>query len=102
MKKILVTGADGFIGSHLTEALVRAGHDVRAFVLYNSFSSWGWLDHCGEDVRDNFVAFTADIVGKESWEGPTDTENPRRLCNDLDIRQISTTVGFDFWNQNIV
>jgi len=43
-KKILVTGSDGFIGSHLTEALVRAGYDVRAFVLYNSFNSWGWLD----------------------------------------------------------
>ncbi|MFA6312428.1 MAG: NAD-dependent epimerase/dehydratase family protein, partial [Sterolibacterium sp.] len=44
-RSILVTGADGFIGSHLTEALVHAGHDVRAFVLYNSFNSWGWLDH---------------------------------------------------------
>ena len=43
-KKILVTGADGFIGSHLTETLVKSGHDVRAFVYYNSFNSWGWLD----------------------------------------------------------
>jgi nucleoside-diphosphate-sugar epimerase len=43
---ILVTGADGFIGSHLVERLVRDGHNVRAFVLYNSFSSWGWLDNC--------------------------------------------------------
>jgi asparagine synthase (glutamine-hydrolysing) len=50
----------------------------------------------------NFVAFTANIVGKESWEGSTDTENPRRLCNDLGIRQISTVVDFDFWNRNIV
>ena len=48
--KILVTGADGFIGSHLTEALVRSGVDVRAFVLYNSFGSWGWLDRCVADV----------------------------------------------------
>ena len=40
-KKIFVTGADGFIGSHLTETLVRSGHDVREFVLYNSFNSWG-------------------------------------------------------------
>lgn len=59
--KILVTGADGFIGSHLTEALVRAGHEVRAFVLYNSFNSWGWLDHCGADVKRSFEVFAGDI-----------------------------------------
>ncbi len=59
--KLLVTGADGFIGSHLVEALVRAGHDVRAFVLYNSFNSWGWLDECGSDVRGNFDTFAGDI-----------------------------------------
>ena len=58
---ILVTGADGFIGSHLTEALVRAGHNVRAFTLYNSFNSWGWLDRCGEDVRGKFEVFSGDI-----------------------------------------
>ena len=61
MKNILVTGADGFIGSHLTEALVHQGHDVRAFVLYNSFGSWGWLDHCGEDVKGKFEVFSGDI-----------------------------------------
>ena len=59
--KLLVTGADGFIGSHLTEALVRAGHDVRAFVLYNSFNSWGWLDDCGADVKGKFDVFAGDI-----------------------------------------
>ena len=59
--RILVTGADGFIGSHLTEALVRAGYDVRAFVLYNSFNSWGWLDHCGADVKGKFEVFAGDI-----------------------------------------
>ena len=59
--KILVTGADGFIGSHLTEALVRAGYDVRAFVLYNSFNSWGWLDSCNEDVKGKFEVFAGDI-----------------------------------------
>jgi dTDP-glucose 4,6-dehydratase len=61
LSKILVTGADGFIGSHLTEALVRSGRDVRAFVLYNSFNSWGWLDHCGADVRGRFEVFAGDV-----------------------------------------
>jgi NAD dependent epimerase/dehydratase len=61
LKKVLITGADGFIGSHLTEALVRAGHDVRAFVLYNSFNSWGWLDRCAADVRGKFEVFAGDI-----------------------------------------
>jgi NAD dependent epimerase/dehydratase len=60
-KRILVTGADGFIGSHLTEALVRAGYEVRAFVLYNSFDSRGWLDHCGADVKGQFEVFAGDI-----------------------------------------
>ncbi len=60
-KKVLVTGADGFIGSHLTEKLVRSGHDVRAFVFYNSFNSWGWLDHCDEDVKGQFEVFAGDI-----------------------------------------
>lgn len=58
---ILVTGADGFIGSHLTEALVRQGYKVRAFVLYNSFNSWGWLDHCAPDVKGQFEVFAGDI-----------------------------------------
>ena len=58
---ILVTGADGFIGSHLTEDLVRMGHKVRAFVLYNSFNSWGWLDHCATDVKGQFEVFAGDI-----------------------------------------
>ena len=60
-KKVLVTGADGFIGSHLTEALVRQGFKVRAFVYYNSFNSWGWLDHCGNDVKGQFEVFAGDI-----------------------------------------
>lgn len=59
--KVLVTGADGFIGSHLTEALVASGHDVRAFVLYNSFNSWGWLDHSSEDVRGKLDIFAGDV-----------------------------------------
>jgi dTDP-glucose 4,6-dehydratase len=59
--RVLVTGADGFIGSHLTEALVRNGYEVRAFVYYNSFNSWGWLDHCAADVKGKFEVFAGDI-----------------------------------------
>ncbi|EKR17267.1 NAD-dependent 4,6-dehydratase LegB [Leptospira interrogans] len=58
---ILITGADGFIGSHLTETLVRQGHEVRAFVLYNSFNSWGWLDQCPDDIKGKFEVFSGDI-----------------------------------------
>jgi dTDP-glucose 4,6-dehydratase len=61
VKKVLVTGADGFIGSHLTEALVRLGYQTKAFVLYNSFSSWGWLDHCLPEVEGQFEVFAGDI-----------------------------------------
>ncbi len=60
-KKILVTGAGGFIGSHLTEALVRQGYDVKAFVLYNSSNSWGWLDHADPEVKKNLDVFAGDI-----------------------------------------
>lgn len=60
-KKIFVTGADGFIGSHLTEELVRLGHDVRAFVCYNSFNSLGWLDHSDANVKNSLDVFSGDI-----------------------------------------
>ncbi|MBI3493213.1 MAG: GDP-mannose 4,6-dehydratase [Acidobacteria bacterium] len=59
--KVLVTGADGFIGSHLTEALVRRGDDVRAFVLYNSFGSWGWLDYAPAELKSRLDVFAGDI-----------------------------------------
>ena len=58
-KKILVTGADGFIGSHLTEMLVRRGYNVKAFVYYNSFNSWGWLYF--SPYRDQIEIFSGDI-----------------------------------------
>ena len=60
-KRILVTGADGFIGSHLTEHLVKAGADVRAFVYYNSFNSWGWLDEVDERIKQSLDVFAGDI-----------------------------------------
>ena len=60
-KKVLVTGADGFIGSHLTEELVRRGCSVRAFVYYNSFNSWGWLDQSAKEIQDSFEIFQGDI-----------------------------------------
>ncbi len=60
-KKILITGADGFIGSHLTEELIRRGHDVRAFVFYNSFGHWGWLDQSPDDIKSQLDIFAGDI-----------------------------------------
>ena len=58
---VVVTGADGFIGSHLVEELVRRGANVRAFCYYNSFNSWGWLDTVGESVLDGVDVFMGDV-----------------------------------------
>lgn len=60
-KKILVTGSDGFIGSHLTEDLVRRGYNIRAFVYYNSFNSWGWLDRSDPELLKSLDVFAGDI-----------------------------------------
>ena len=60
-KKILVTGADGFIGSHLTEALVRKGFAVRAFVMYNSFGHWGWLEQSPPEIKEAVEIVAGDI-----------------------------------------
>ena len=59
--KVLVTGADGFIGSHLTEDLVRSGHNVKAFVLYNSFNSLGWLDQSPLDIKKQIEIIAGDV-----------------------------------------
>lgn len=60
-KKVLVTGADGFIGSHLTEELVKKGYAVKAFAYYNSFNSWGWLDSLPSEIMNHVEVFTGDI-----------------------------------------
>jgi NAD dependent epimerase/dehydratase len=60
-KKVLVTGADGFIGSHLTEHLLEEGCDVTVFVLYNSFNSWGWLDSLPKEKQEKLAIFSGDV-----------------------------------------
>ena len=67
-KKILVTGADGFIGSHLTERLAQKGHRVRAFVYYNSFNSWGWLEGVESRVRRKLDIVSGDVRDLQSVE----------------------------------
>ena len=77
-KKVLVTGAGGFIGSHLVEAIVKKGYKVRAFVHYNSFNSWGWLDHINKmsSMKDNIEVFSGDI---------RDPYGVKRAMQDIDI-----------------
>lgn len=72
--KVLVTGADGFIGSHLTEALLKEGHQVRALAQYNSFNYWGWL----EDIKPNpaLEVVTGDV---------RDPNYSREICKDIDV-----------------
>lgn len=75
-KKVLVTGADGFIGSHLVELLVQNGFQVKAFCCYNSFNSWGWLDTFSKDTLENIEVFTGDI---------RDPNGVRTAMNGVDI-----------------
>ncbi len=60
-KKVLVTGAGGFIGTHLVEELVKKGCSVRAFVHYNSFNRWGWLDYVDKNIKDSIEVFSGDV-----------------------------------------
>lgn len=61
MKKVLVTGADGFIGSHLTEDLLEKGYEVKAFTLYNSFNTWGWLDSLPKEKLGQIEIYCGDV-----------------------------------------
>lgn len=74
-QKIFVTGADGFIGSHLVESLVRRNYNVRAFVQYNSFNSWGWLDRSPREVRENLDVVAGDI------RDPNGVRNAMKGCD---------------------
>lgn len=75
-KKVLITGADGFIGSHLTERLLAEGCDVRAFVYYNSFNSLGWLDSVTEEPKSKLEVFSGDI---------RDPNGVRTAMRDIDV-----------------
>lgn len=74
MKKVLVTGADGFIGSHLTEELIKQGYDVKAFVFYNSFNTWGWIDALPKEIQKQIDIFQGDI------RDPNGTREAMRGC----------------------
>ena len=87
-KKILVTGADGFIGSHLVEELVRQGIEVRAFVFYNSFNSWGWLDESPEELKTKIEIFSGDI------RDPHGVEQAMQGCNV--VMHLASLIGIPY------
>jgi NAD dependent epimerase/dehydratase len=87
-KRVLVTGSDGFIGSHLTEALLDCGCDVRAFVFYNSFNSWGWLDTISAEKRAALDVFAGDV---------RDPNGVREACKGVDVVfHLAALIGIPF------
>lgn len=88
MNKILITGADGFIGSHLTEELVKQGYKVKAFIYYNSFNNWGWLDTFPKEILDNIEIFAGDI---------RDSNGVREAMKDVDeVFHLAALVAIPF------
>ena len=86
--KVLVTGADGFIGSHLTEELVKQGYNVKAFVYYNSFNSWGWIDTFSKDIKNELKIFTGDI---------RDPNGVRKAMKGIDtVYHLAALIGIPF------
>ena len=87
-RKIFVTGADGFIGSHLTEKLVKLGYDVKALAQYNSFNNYGWLDYLDKDIDGNFEKVLGDI---------RDQSNINSLSKDTDvIFHLASLIGIPY------
>lgn len=88
MQNVLVTGSDGFIGSHLTEELVRQGYNVKAFVFYNSFNSWGWIDTFPKEIKDEIEIFTGDI---------RDTNGVRTAMEGIDmVYHLAALIGIPY------
>ena len=75
-KKFLVTGADGFIGSHLVEYLIKNGHQVKALAYYNSFGTWGWLDTLPSAIKNSVEVVMGDI---------RDTYGVKKMMHGCDI-----------------
>lgn len=86
--KILVTGACGFIGSHLVEHLVAKGHRVKAFVQYNSFNSWGWLDYTKKSILNEIEIFSGDI------RDPFGVKNAMSTCTK--VAHLAALIGIPY------
>jgi asparagine synthase (glutamine-hydrolysing) len=94
---------DHYLGLYRRSIQLRLRSDVPVGISLSGGLDSSSMAYLAQSLSpENFVAFTANITGKESWEGDTDTENPRRLCADLSISQVATDLHADFWNRNIV